>query len=89
MDPIPVKVPALRVWIVAPVDWQPGSPLDIPKRAVALFPAREECMTPIEAEEFIAGFNEQMLVHGAIRWAVARRVELRVENDFVRGRPIA
>jgi hypothetical protein len=89
--------PTLRVWIVVAEDWRPTTAFDVPPAATALFPAADRCMTAHEAAHFIAGFNEQMLVHsvgasGAVlerRWAVARRVELRFDGDFEPGEQLS
>lgn len=75
----------VRVWVVAAEPWQPDSLFDEPRAATALFPALERCLTRGEAEQFVAGFNEQMLTVGGRRWVVARSVTPSLAGDLVAG----
>ncbi len=78
----------VRVWVVAAEAWQPESLFDVPPRSTALFPATERCLTGAEAEQFVAGFNEQMFPLGGRRWSVARRVTHGFDGDLMAGQRI-
>ncbi|MEX2187517.1 MAG: hypothetical protein WD875_12015 [Pirellulales bacterium] len=70
------EIANVRVWVVAAEAWHPDSLFDEPQRSTVLFPATERCLTEPEAEQFVAGFNEQMLPLAGRRWSIARRVTL-------------
>lgn len=72
----------VRVWVVAAEPWQPDTLFDEPPGGTVLFAALDRRLTRREAEQFVAGFNEQMLPLGGRRWAVARRVEVALVGDL-------
>jgi len=78
-------MPQFRVWIVTCENWQPQSPTDVPRRAVALEPAEEAIMSAEEAEAYRVGFNQLALDDEDDRWAIAVPVRARYEGDLTPG----
>ncbi len=62
--------PRYCVWIVDRGDWQPTDALDVPPRLLAIEPAEERCLSALEAEAYISGFNQQALATHLPYWAV-------------------
>ena len=77
-----------RVWIARTEEWDPQHWSEVPRSAMALHPADEQCMSAAEAASFLSGFNGEILDHPRAIWAVAIPVGLRYEGDLRPGQRI-
>lgn len=73
------------VWIVGVGDWQPAHVLDMPPRALAVEPAEDRTMSAVEADVYIAGFNEKALADGSSYWALRVPVRCFVGSAIAAG----
>lgn len=70
-----------RVWLIRAGDWQPAHGLDLPPQGVAIEPACDGCLSPLEAATYVAGFNEARRQQALDVWAVAVPVRVRYDGD--------
>ena len=78
-----------RIWIARTDNWDPQHWSEVPRSAMAVHPADEQCMSAAEAASFLSGFNGEILEHPRAIWAVAIPVGLRYEGDLRPGQRIA
>ena len=84
----PGQGPWYRVWIAAYERWQPQAWHEVPPAAQALEPAVADCLSAVEAADYVEAFNLAMLAHPRNRWAIAIPVVLRYEGDLMPGQVV-
>ena len=75
----------VRVWIAECYDWNPTDWSDVPRKAMAVQPASDSCVSVPDAAMFVEGFNREMLRRRTLLWAIAVPITVRFEQDLASG----